>query len=271
MLPASPILGMQLELRLRREARELFIATKNGDIQTMEALLKSGVNPNGHPRSEFPLVGALSADPTPHFAAAQLLIAYGADVNWVNHLYAKTPLTTLVNNRNYNGILWLFEHGAYEKDGMRRSPFLPKACQDLDNRLIEIFCQHGFDVTIRRESDGATPLHILTARKNLGTSTYALQAAIQLIRAGADANAQDKHGKTPLHLLAATNHYELMNYLLHQSARTNICDEGNKIPSAYAKHPRIKRLLTSPQPPPLHVQTIAMMSTSQLKPANKIL
>ncbi|MBN2181376.1 MAG: ankyrin repeat domain-containing protein [Sedimentisphaerales bacterium] len=127
----------------------LYTALSRGHNEIVKLLLSHGASPKDNPR-------ALRYANSPEMA--ELLIKYGADVNWRDgNNYALTAL-----------------HSSAATN---------------DTKMIELLLNHGAEINVEN-GIGATPLH-------LASKEGRLNAVKLLIAKGADINAKSREGKTP--------------------------------------------------------------------------
>jgi len=91
----------------------------------------------------------------------------------------------------------------------------------------------------RRDEKHNTALHMVASEGNL-------ELAKNLIRHGADVNAQNKNNNTPLHMAAANNHLSVVELLFQSEASTDVTNEGRVTPlevSIWQKHKDVTNFL----------------------------
>jgi ankyrin repeat protein len=161
-------------------------AARQGDIQTVQALLQQGLDVNG-----------LGLDGTPalHWAVrvddqdlVNLLLRAGADVNAANR-YGQAPLHVAVQQRHAGMMQLLLDAGANveQADGSGEPPLLI-ATRLEDPALVDLLLAHGAEIDGRDLRYGQTPLMLAVREGNA--------ALVQrLLSAGADVNAQSLAGE----------------------------------------------------------------------------
>jgi len=161
-------------------------AARQGDVDTVRALLQQGFDPN-----------ASSVDGTPalHWAArvnhqelALLLLNAGADVNAASR-YGLTPIHLAVQNHHVGMVRQLLEAGADTEaaDGSGELP-LHLAIRSGDAPVLELLLSHGEQVDARDRSYGQTALMFAVREEKP-------LLARRLLEAGADVNAQSFAGE----------------------------------------------------------------------------
>ncbi len=195
----------------------LTVAAARGDVSQVEALLKSGANPNidDPSRSEDrPLATAVKHD---HRDAAELLLAYGADID------GGTGTVPISEATNKDMAEFLISRGAkLDYKLLHNRDIFGTACIYDRVDVVEVFFAHGANIKpgtcplcfcVRTSSVGMTELLIahgakVNARAGWGFRHQTpLFSAVEVLRAdqvqtlldhGADVNAKDTSGKTAL-------------------------------------------------------------------------
>lgn len=179
--PAEPVQDADLPIR----PGALHNAVRIGDLDTVRALLKRGVNVDESMNGVTPLhvaaglgsysPGRKGVAPPRSTEVAELLVEHGADVTarGANLGIGRTPLHGFAENGNTEMVALLIERGAEVN---------------------------------ARDVDGRTPLHI-AARWGYP------EVAKLLIEAGADVNARVMDGSKPLRLATMNDHEEVAELL----------------------------------------------------------
>ncbi len=161
-------------------------AARQGDIQTVQALLQQGLDVNGQ---------GLDGTPALHWAVrvdnqelVNLLLGSGADVNAANR-YGQAPLHVAVQQRHADMMQRLLDSGANveQADGSGEPPLLI-ATRLEDPALVDLLLTRGAKVDGRDLRYGQTPLMLAVRDGN----TALVQ---RLLSAGADVNAQSLAGE----------------------------------------------------------------------------
>ena len=122
---------------------EFMAAAEEGDLPTLERLLKEGITPNDINYSAFwPLMAAAEAGRT---AAARLLIEAGAEVDAAN-IDGLTALMVAARNGRLEAVKLLVEKGAYVKAADNDGLSAGKMASDAGNvEVVAYLKKHGFD------------------------------------------------------------------------------------------------------------------------------
>ena len=89
----------------------------------------------------------------------------------------------------------------------------------------------GIPVNVRDESDGFTALH-----HGAMNVTKIADVVNELLKNGANVNAQTKFGQTPLHWAANCNHIDIMKTLLQHGADPTIPNYKGETPLIWARN-----------------------------------
>lgn len=176
------------------EGSPLAAAARQGDMQTVQALLQQGLDVNGQ---------GLDGTPALHWAVrvdneelVNLLLRAGADVNAANR-YGQAPLHVAVQQRHADMMQRLLESGANveQADGSGEPPLLI-ATRLEDPALVDLLLAHDAEIDGRDLRYGQTPLMLAVREGN----TPLVQ---RLLSAGADVNAQSLPGEEHRRVLPA--------------------------------------------------------------------
>jgi ankyrin repeat protein len=241
----------------------LLFATREGDLETVKALLEAGADINQ--TSEYGWTALLVATHDRFYRLGLFLLERGADPNLANE-GGWTPLYIATDNRNIEGgdyptrkpdmdhldyikrLLaaranpnlrmrsstetrtvfthqWLLEEGA--------TPFL-RAAQSGDVVLMKLLLEHGADPSIST-SGNVTPLMVASGIGWVEGVTYEwspqanLDTVKLLLELGADVNAQDAlDGRTALMGAAHKGRNEVIQLLVQHGADLAITDMGSR-------------------------------------------
>ncbi len=165
-----------------------------------------------------------------NIAAAELLLANGADVNGTEQGTA-TPLSVAASHGNKAMIELLLakdaDVNAADKNKEARTP-LDHAVENGFKTTAEVLIGHKANVNARLP-DGSTPLHEAASR--------GFSAVAELLLAhGADVNAADKNGNTPLFIAVRDGRPEVVQLLLASKADVNFTNSTGETPLFAAKN-----------------------------------
>jgi ankyrin repeat protein len=187
-------------------------AAKNGDAQTVQALLQQGADVNGSaPDGTTPLHWAAHRD---DLKTADLLIDAGADVKVPNR-FGVTPLTLACERGNAAMVERLLRAGADPNTaGADGETALMTAARTGDADAVRVLLAHGADVLAAEEWRGQTALMWAAMENNAA-------AARVLLDSGADVRVRSKGGFTALLFAARGGHIEAARALLDANANVN--------------------------------------------------
>lgn len=160
----------------------LIEAVVEGDIEEVESLLESGIDPNIIDIEGWtPLMWATQIN---NLDMINLLIEYGANPDIVDYYYEETALIIATNNNYVEAIKILLENGADPNliDSYGLTPLI-SAVSNSNSETIRTLLETGADPNISNIY-GLTPL--------MSASTYGnLEAAKELLEYGAIPNTRD--------------------------------------------------------------------------------
>jgi ankyrin repeat protein len=169
-----------------------------------------------------------SAASSGNIAAAELLLASGAEVNGAgpgNGVSTETPLSLAAERGNKGMIELLLAKGANVNAPDRNNDVntpLHHAVQHGFKTAAEVLLAHKADVNARCQGQ-LTPLHI--------AASQGFNAVAELLLAhGADVNAASSSGYTPLHFAVRDNWPEMVKLLLAGKADVNFTNSLGETP-----------------------------------------
>jgi ankyrin repeat protein len=240
----------------------LIFATRDGNIETVRALLDAGANVDQ--QSEFGWTALLVATHNRFYQIGKLLLERKADPNLANE-GGWNPLYIATDNRNIEGgdyptrkpdmdhleyiklLLaahanpnlrmrsstetrtvfthqWLYEDGA--------TPFL-RAAQSSDVVLLKLLLEHGADPKLATD-DGTTPLMVAAGIGWVEGVTYEwskeanLETVNLLLELGIDVNARNAEGRTALMGAAHKGRNDVVQLLVDRGADLAAHDIGSR-------------------------------------------
>ena len=123
----------------------LMQAALDGDVQTVEALVKSGADVNAVTRFDDSALSA--AAHTGHVEIVRILLVHGADAD-VRTRYGGSPLGDAVSEGHSEVAIALLEHGANANAAIRYGgSILKTAAGTGDSELMDSLIAHGADVS----------------------------------------------------------------------------------------------------------------------------
>jgi ankyrin repeat protein len=97
---------------------------------------------------------------------------------------------------------------------LARAEGLFSALEKGDDKQFDQLIAQGSDVTYKRPSDGATPLHLVAQNGRA-------PIAETLVSRGAEIDAKDNSGGTPLHWAAQNGHLAVVRFLIDKGSDVN--------------------------------------------------
>ncbi len=253
----------------------LLIASRDGQIEAVQALFESGANLNQVSAGDrsSPLIIAVANG---HYSVAKYLVEHGANPNVVN-IDGLSPLWATVNMR-YAPISWapnprtdqeidsillikaLIDNGANPNvqalkrklwfspsshdqtwvDPRGSTPFF-RAAASSDVEAMKVLVERGADPNLP-SAGGTTPLIVAAGLGWVGNfSTNApgqwMNAVKFCIEHGADVNAVDAKGYTPLHGAAVRGDNEMITYLVGKGAKVTAVNKAGDTVADMANGP----------------------------------
>lgn len=195
----------------------LGVASKEGDMQIVRALLDQGADPSlADMDGQTPLS---TASNNGHAGVVKLLIESGADLDIASN-DGWTPISMACYHGHTEVVRLLLDHGAdlavETESGW--GPF-NMACRNGHTEVIKLLLDNGANANIT-SNDGWSPMHV--ACDSGHTKVVRL-----LIKADADSNIGSYHGLTPIHAACDSGHTEVVKTLLQHGVDVNIAtDDG---------------------------------------------
>ena len=162
-------------------------------------------------------------DPDSELDFLHLLLSYGPDLEARDAMTerGRTPLdvAALVNASAVARIL--IEHGALIDESLHLASGVK------GSRVASVLIEAGADTSLRRQTDGFTPLHV-AARFGSGMG-------LLLLKSGANPNVPDENGRLPLHLAAEEDDRKLVADLIEHGGEWEAKDRSGKTPLEMAR------------------------------------
>ena len=204
-------------------------AARKGDLNKLKTLLQADPKLVGD-RDKLGDTPLHSASFHGQFAAAQLLIDAGADVNARNNYGAFTPddLGAILYSSNHREpVSLLTVHGVDASD--MKNGYTPLSLSLFASRhkeLAELLVTKGADVNSMAAS-GATPLFFAVLRDQKDEVQF-------LLDHGANVNLADAYGDTILDCALHLQYGSLVQMLVEKGADVNALDQSQHRPLTYA-------------------------------------
>ncbi|XP_028800083.1 potassium channel AKT1 [Neltuma alba] len=176
----------------------LCFAALRGDDLMLHQLLKRGLDPNesdNNGRTALHIAACKGSE-----NCAVLLLDYGADLN-VRDCEGNVPLWEAILGHHQSMVKLLAENGASLKFG-DVGHFACIAAEQNDLNLLKDIVRYGGDVTLPRNHNGTTALHVAVSEANVEIVKF-------LLDHGSDVDKPDKEGWTPRELADQQGHEEI--------------------------------------------------------------
>lgn len=189
-------------------------AVAQGNIQTLTALLKQGVDPNIPDSKGFYLVHYAAY--TGNLKVLQLLQSYGAKMD-AKDKGGANPIHHGAFKGHLNIVSYLVENSYNSPNAQTKLGFAPldRAAINGKNSVVTYLIGHGAKVN-HTFSNGESALHMAAFRGSLSTVKVLVETG------NAKVNVQENRGFTPLHYAAWYGYPSVAEYLLSHGADKNI-------------------------------------------------
>jgi len=169
-----------------------------------------------------------------NYDVARLLLSKGADKN-AKGMDGWTPLHVAIYKGNYGMIDTLvteYKADLSLQDELGQTPLHQAATYNQPN-TIRLLVKNGANINIGSGSKIGTPLHA-AAMGNPKIKTELCLGAEELIKSGANIDAQAGDGFTPLHIAVKNSMIEMVELLLKNKANSSIKTNTGHTPLCYA-------------------------------------
>jgi len=204
--------GANVSASNRTGVTPMRLAAINGSAEMLERLLDAGADPNA-PLSDQGDTALMMAARTGLTQPIQLLLDRGADIDATESWGGTTALMWAISEHHPEAARTLIEAGA---DLSLRSKIVGVASRGGAEGTAPIDADPSSE-PIGYANGGFTPL-LFAAREGQ------IDAALQLLEAGADIDAVAADGKTALGLAIYNGHFELASFLIENNADLNHAD-----------------------------------------------
>lgn len=190
----------------------LIQACRDGDVDTIRALLAAGTDPERVTYLAAPLAHAARAQ---QLATVQVLLAHGVDVEGGTGL---SPLACAARTGDDDLVRLLVGHGAdLEGDAGAQGTALFQAADLGHVSTVRLLLELGADANAKTDAR-ATPLLVATSHGHA-------DVVDRLIEAGADLNCTDRSGDTALHHAAHQGWAAIVDALVAAGADRTVVDK----------------------------------------------
>jgi ankyrin repeat protein len=196
----------------------LHYACESGHAELAQHLIKNGADVNLGRDDNYPLLIAAARG---HLEATKVLIDNGADVHVVDE-NKETALHWACDNGSEDIISLLIDAGCDVNITDRYSMTPLSIClirKENEPELVRLLLQKGASANVA-DDQGCTYLH----------SVENVESALELVKYGADINAQNVYKETPLYNLSFYGHFDCAKALLQNGADPNIVANGGWTP-----------------------------------------
>jgi len=211
----------------KEELMPLLLAAQNGDVATVERLLKAGAKVDrgafyGNQESAILSTPLLTAAAAGHAAVVAVLLKAGAKINRAT-AGGFTPLFAAAQEGHMDAVMVLVGAGA-EIDIMtdEQSTPLHVAAQRGHEAVLAVLIKAGAEVN-RTRDNGCSPVYLAVQHDHRAVLAM-------LMKAGADFNQARDNGCTPLFMAAQENHKTVLATLLKAGADVNSGRDGGCTP-----------------------------------------
>jgi len=198
----------------------LFMASRNGHCDVVDALIRGGADVNK--ASDDGVTPLYMASCNGHCNVVEVLVRGGADVNkaWNDGM---TPLY-IASQVGHCGVVDALLRGGADVNITTNDGTTPLnvASQNGHCDVVEVLIRGGADVNKAR-NEGVTPL--LFASQNGHCNVVEV-----LLRGGADVNKAANNGMTPLYMVSQDGHCDVVEVLLRGGADVNKAWNGGMTP-----------------------------------------
>jgi ankyrin repeat protein len=243
----------------------LTVAALSGHLETVQALLKAGANPDARDRDGRSTLVYLAAEKSygpskPKEEKQKGPKSYNLNEKVLSALVAADADLDAKDTSHRTALIWAAVNGKYEfvkflLEGIGERRVVVDACNDKGRTALHFAAESNFESIVelllknhahpRIASEGSwTALHNAAQKGHAGI-------VAKLLAAGASANAELSNGKTALHWAAQNGHKEVVGLLLKQGdTRLFVKDSFERTPiicAAENGHDEIVQMLSPGQ------------------------